>query len=110
MRHLSLLEKVFKSLFLRQSSSPGIPARHPFDRLLKYGLRYHIGESMLPSVVSFFEFIDLDEKLRKHGFCPKVRSQLDGVGVDANQSFIAQPGAAVKFNQRKREGCESLPP
>ncbi|KAH6904965.1 hypothetical protein BKA70DRAFT_1226171 [Coprinopsis sp. MPI-PUGE-AT-0042] len=47
--------------------------------------RYHIGESMLPSVVSFFEFIDLDEKLRKHGFCPK-------------------PGAAVKFNQRKREG------
>ncbi|TFK22827.1 FAD/NAD(P)-binding domain-containing protein [Coprinopsis marcescibilis] len=47
--------------------------------------RYHIGESMLPSLTSFLEFIDVNEKAKGHGFCHK-------------------PGAAVKFNQRKKEG------
>ncbi|KAJ2923819.1 hypothetical protein H1R20_g13276, partial [Candolleomyces eurysporus] len=47
--------------------------------------RYHIGESMLPSLTSFTRFIGMEEKLRQHGFCVKR-------------------GAAVKFNQRKREG------
>lgn len=47
--------------------------------------RYHIGESMLPSLTSFMRFIGMEEKLRRHGFCVKR-------------------GAAVKFNQRKREG------
>ncbi|TEB26484.1 FAD/NAD(P)-binding domain-containing protein [Coprinellus micaceus] len=48
-------------------------------------VRYHIGESMLPSLTSFMQFIGMEKKLREHGFCIKR-------------------GAAVKFNQRKREG------
>ncbi|TFK44724.1 hypothetical protein BDQ12DRAFT_673465 [Crucibulum laeve] len=47
--------------------------------------RYHIGESMLPSLNSFLRFIDAEDKLRAHGFCVKR-------------------GAAVKFNQHKQEG------
>ncbi|EJT99304.1 FAD/NADP-binding domain-containing protein [Dacryopinax primogenitus] len=46
--------------------------------------RYHIGESMLPSVRPFMKFIDLEETIMNHGFTPK-------------------PGAAVKFVQWKRE-------
>ncbi|PLB45829.1 FAD/NAD(P)-binding domain-containing protein [Aspergillus steynii IBT 23096] len=30
--------------------------------------RYHIGESMLPSMRHFLQFIDLDEKFNQHGF------------------------------------------
>jgi len=40
---------------------------------------------MLPSVRQFLRFIDCEEKVVNHGFCPK-------------------PGAAVKFNQFKKEG------
>ncbi|KAK7047273.1 hypothetical protein VNI00_006504 [Paramarasmius palmivorus] len=47
--------------------------------------RYHIGESMLPSVAPFLDFIGAKEKVEKHGFAVK-------------------PGAAVKFNQWDREG------
>ncbi|KAL0960651.1 hypothetical protein HGRIS_005680 [Hohenbuehelia grisea] len=47
--------------------------------------RYHIGESMLPSVRPFLRFIGADEKVATHGFCRK-------------------PGAAVKFQQSKQEG------
>ncbi|KAK0205472.1 hypothetical protein DFS33DRAFT_1383378 [Desarmillaria ectypa] len=47
--------------------------------------RYHIGESMLPSVRPFLKFSGADNKVASHGFCPK-------------------PGAAVKFQQHKREG------
>ncbi|KAJ7592018.1 hypothetical protein C8J56DRAFT_1013503 [Mycena floridula] len=47
--------------------------------------RYHIGESMLPSVRPFLRFIDAESKVAAHGFTVK-------------------PGAAVKFNQWKREG------
>ncbi|KAF7784177.1 hypothetical protein Agabi119p4_342 [Agaricus bisporus var. burnettii] len=47
--------------------------------------RYHIGESMLPSLNSFMRFIGAEEKLRDHGFTTKL-------------------GAAVKFNQHKKEG------
>ncbi|KAF9484535.1 FAD/NAD(P)-binding domain-containing protein [Pholiota conissans] len=46
--------------------------------------RYHIGESMLPSINSFYNFIGAEEKLRKFGFCPK-------------------PGAAVKLQRNKKE-------
>lgn len=34
--------------------------------------RYHIGESMLPSLNSFMRFIGAEEKLRDHGFTTKV--------------------------------------
>ncbi|KZO98522.1 FAD/NAD(P)-binding domain-containing protein [Calocera viscosa TUFC12733] len=46
--------------------------------------RYHIGESMLPSVRPFMRFIDLEETIKNHGFTVK-------------------PGAAVKFVQWKKE-------
>ncbi|KAJ3809577.1 putative halogenase [Lentinula lateritia] len=47
--------------------------------------RYHIGESLLPSIRPLLGFIGALSKIEKHGFCPK-------------------PGAAVKFNQHKKEG------
>ncbi|KAJ7857604.1 hypothetical protein B0H13DRAFT_2356880 [Mycena leptocephala] len=47
--------------------------------------RYHIGESMLPSLRHFLRFIDAEQKVEKHGFQKK-------------------PGAAILFNQWKREG------
>ncbi|KAG1901077.1 putative halogenase [Suillus fuscotomentosus] len=47
--------------------------------------RYHIGESLLPSVRRFLAFIGAEELVMNHGFTVK-------------------PGAAVKLNQYKREG------
>ncbi|KAJ7482206.1 hypothetical protein B0H11DRAFT_2232430 [Mycena galericulata] len=47
--------------------------------------RYHIGESMLPSLRLFLRFIDAEQKVEAHGFQKK-------------------PGAAILFNQWKREG------
>ncbi|KAJ7168998.1 hypothetical protein C8R46DRAFT_1218370 [Mycena filopes] len=47
--------------------------------------QYHIGESMLPSCRPFIRSIDVEQKVVDHGFCVKV-------------------GAALKFNQTKREG------
>ncbi|KAJ7619465.1 hypothetical protein FB45DRAFT_159835 [Roridomyces roridus] len=47
--------------------------------------RYHIGESMLPSLRHFLRFIDAERKVEEHGFQKK-------------------PGAAILFNQWKREG------
>ncbi|KAF9032162.1 FAD/NAD(P)-binding domain-containing protein [Hymenopellis radicata] len=47
--------------------------------------RYHIGESMLPSLRPFLRYIDADNKVAAHGFTPKR-------------------GAAFQFNQFKHEG------
>ncbi|OJA19373.1 hypothetical protein AZE42_08777 [Rhizopogon vesiculosus] len=47
--------------------------------------RYHIGESLIPSVRHYLRFIDAEQKLVDMGFKHK-------------------PGAAMKFNQFKREG------
>ncbi|KIK37366.1 hypothetical protein CY34DRAFT_810413 [Suillus luteus UH-Slu-Lm8-n1] len=47
--------------------------------------RYHIGESLLPSVRHFLAFIGAEESIMNYGFTVK-------------------PGAAVKLNQFKREG------
>ncbi|KAI0684562.1 hypothetical protein BC835DRAFT_1409127 [Cytidiella melzeri] len=47
--------------------------------------RYHVGESLLPSIRAFLQFIDAEDTICAHGFTPK-------------------PGAAVKLNQYKREG------
>ncbi|KAG1740887.1 uncharacterized protein EDB91DRAFT_1248267 [Suillus paluster] len=49
--------------------------------------RYHIGESLIPSVRHYLRFIDAEQKLVEMGFKHKQ-----------------QPGAAMKFNQFKREG------
>ncbi|KAI0769406.1 FAD/NAD-P-binding domain-containing protein [Trametes elegans] len=47
--------------------------------------RYHIGESLIPSVRHFLRFIDAEQKIIAHGFARK-------------------PGSAIKFNQYLREG------
>lgn len=36
--------------------------------------RYHIGESMLPSMRYFLRFIDLETKFDNHGFTKKART------------------------------------
>ncbi|ESK93690.1 radh flavin-dependent halogenase [Moniliophthora roreri MCA 2997] len=46
--------------------------------------RYHIGESLLPSVRNFLRFVGAEGKVAKHGFTRK-------------------PGGAIKFNHQKRE-------
>ncbi|KAL1746166.1 hypothetical protein HDZ31DRAFT_81396 [Schizophyllum fasciatum] len=47
--------------------------------------RYHIGESLIPSARHYLKFIGAEEKLVQAGFKHK-------------------PGAAIKFNQHKKEG------
>ncbi|KAI0343377.1 FAD/NAD(P)-binding domain-containing protein [Trametopsis cervina] len=47
--------------------------------------RYHIGESLLPSVRHYLRYIGAEEKVEKYGFARK-------------------PGSAIKFNQYMREG------
>ncbi|KAF7983855.1 hypothetical protein HWV62_18176 [Athelia sp. TMB] len=47
--------------------------------------RYHIGESMIPSLRAYAQFIGAEGKIVGHGFCKK-------------------PGAAAKFSQFKKEG------
>ncbi|CCM00155.1 uncharacterized protein FIBRA_02183 [Fibroporia radiculosa] len=47
--------------------------------------RYHIGESLIPSVRHYLRFIGAEDKLAAHGFARK-------------------PGSAIKFNQYMREG------
>ncbi|KAH8879034.1 radH flavin-dependent halogenase [Thozetella sp. PMI_491] len=47
--------------------------------------RYHIGESMLPSLRYYLQFIDLDEQYLNHGFVKKI-------------------GAAFKMSPNHREG------
>ncbi|KAK7057507.1 Sulochrin halogenase [Favolaschia claudopus] len=47
--------------------------------------RYHVGESLIPSVRHYMRFIGADSKL-------------------ANYGFVHKPGSAIKFNQFKREG------
>ncbi|TCD66634.1 hypothetical protein EIP91_001101 [Steccherinum ochraceum] len=50
-----------------------------------YFPRYHIGESLLPSVRQFLTLIDAEDLIASHGFTPK-------------------PGAAVKLKQDSMEG------
>ncbi|KAF7298032.1 hypothetical protein HMN09_01024400 [Mycena chlorophos] len=47
--------------------------------------RYHVGESLIPSIRHYMRFIGADDKLSAAG-------------------FISKPGSAIKFNQYKREG------
>ncbi|KAG7449623.1 FAD binding domain-containing protein [Guyanagaster necrorhizus] len=47
--------------------------------------RYHIGESLIPSVRHYLRFIGAEEKLANHG-------------------FVRKPGAALKFRQYTEEG------
>ncbi|KIY50298.1 FAD/NAD(P)-binding domain-containing protein [Fistulina hepatica ATCC 64428] len=47
--------------------------------------RYHIGESLIPSVRHYLRYIGMEETMMEYG-------------------FIHKPGAAIKFTQHKREG------
>ncbi|KAJ6593576.1 hypothetical protein B0H19DRAFT_25711 [Mycena capillaripes] len=47
--------------------------------------RYHVGESLIPSVRHYMRFVGADDKLARYG-------------------FVHKPGSAIKFNQYKREG------
>ncbi|KAJ6576858.1 FAD binding domain-containing protein [Mycena sp. CBHHK59/15] len=47
--------------------------------------RYHVGESLIPSVRHYMRYIGADDKLASYG-------------------FVHKPGSAIKFNQYKREG------
>ncbi|KAJ7072617.1 FAD binding domain-containing protein [Mycena amicta] len=47
--------------------------------------RYHVGESLIPSIRHYMRFIGADDKLSSYG-------------------FVHKPGSAIKFNQYKREG------
>jgi flavine halogenase len=68
--------------------------------------RYHIGESLLPSVRPFLEFIDAIDIVKAHGFCPKVTVFFRWCAIYdlLIVVYCIEPGAAVKFNQHKREG------
>ena len=50
-------------------------------------LRYHVGESMLPSFWDYLKFIDLHFRFDAHGFTIKNE-------------------AAFKMNPQNREGCK----
>ncbi|KAF8653329.1 hypothetical protein AX16_004029 [Volvariella volvacea WC 439] len=47
--------------------------------------RYHVGESLIPSVRHYLQFIGAEDRFLNYG-------------------FVRKPGAAMKFNQYKREG------
>ncbi|KAF5325854.1 hypothetical protein D9611_000019 [Ephemerocybe angulata] len=47
--------------------------------------RYHVGESLIPSIRRYLGFIGAEEKMVNHG-------------------FVSKPGSSIKFNQFKREG------
>ncbi|KAF7362877.1 hypothetical protein MVEN_00637500 [Mycena venus] len=64
--------------------------------------RYHIGESMLPSCRPFMRFIGAEQKVIDYGFCVKVIDSQCYQYADCSQLKTA--GAALKFNQTKREG------
>ncbi|RPD58673.1 FAD/NAD(P)-binding domain-containing protein [Lentinus tigrinus ALCF2SS1-6] len=70
------------------SYTASVLAREGFDVVLFEAAqfpRYHIGESLLPSVRHFLRFIDAEDKIAAYGFVPK-------------------PGSAIKFNQYMQEG------
>ncbi|KZP19599.1 FAD/NAD(P)-binding domain-containing protein [Athelia psychrophila] len=47
--------------------------------------RYHVGESLIPSIRHYMRFIGAEEKLVAHG-------------------FVRKPGSSIKFTQYRREG------
>jgi 2-polyprenyl-6-methoxyphenol hydroxylase-like FAD-dependent oxidoreductase len=51
------------------------PCVDPGKDLIEYLFRYHIGESMLPSMRHFLRFIDLDSTFDGYGFKHKVCGQ-----------------------------------
>ena len=67
--------------------------------------RYHIGESLIPSVRHYLRFIDADEKVASYGFTTKVNVASP---LFCRPLTYLKPGSAIKFNQYKKEGCMLL--
>lgn len=67
--------------------------------------RYHVGESMLPSMRHFLRFVELEEKFENYGFMRKVLPNYQLAVIGDLTSHINQEGAAFHFNIHKREGC-----
>jgi hypothetical protein len=61
---------------------------------------------MLPSVRQFLQLIDAESIVEAHGFAVKVNT-LPTRHVHIVDHDTDQPGAAVKLNQHKREGCKT---
>ncbi|KAF7362166.1 hypothetical protein MVEN_00562700 [Mycena venus] len=65
--------------------------------------RYHVGESLIPSVRHYMRFIGADQKLASYGFVHKVKVAVCSRFASADAA-VNKPGSAIKFNQYKREG------
>ena len=55
-----------------QSSLGRVTCRLEFTRFYILFCRYHIGESLIPSVRHYLKFIDAEEKVANYGFKIKV--------------------------------------
>jgi flavine halogenase len=99
--HVVLLEATTFPRFASFVLHPSVLLICPFSTYS----RYHIGESLLPSVRHHLRFIGAEDKVASYGFFKKVC--LASMCTDrANlRPENAQPGAAIKFNQFKREAC-----
>lgn len=80
--------------FLGEDSPPFLffTSFMPPDQVRDY--RYHIGESLLPSMKYFLEFIDLYEKFDSHGFLHKVKhiNRLLPLVWISNSQYIGRDG------------------
>ena len=66
--------------------------------------RYHIGESLIPSVRHYLRFVCAEENVEGYGFMHEVRPRAS-VCVVRLVCGVRKPGAALKSDQFKREGC-----
>ncbi|KAI1322117.1 FAD/NAD(P)-binding domain-containing protein [Xylariaceae sp. FL0255] len=73
--------------------------------------RYHIGESMLPSIRHFLKFIDADDKFDAYGFCVKKGGvfRLNSSRPESYTDFVAAGGPqAYAWNVVRSEADELL--
>jgi hypothetical protein len=67
-----LREKVSRSLFWKHRNSQGSKTILPTKSIRLTCNRYHIGESLIPSVRHYLRFIGAEDKLTSYGFVRKV--------------------------------------
>ena len=63
---------------------------YPSASVARKALRYHVGESMLPSMRHFLKFIDAYEKWDAHGFNVKVRYEKRKLNVRGHRSLTSR--------------------
>ena len=83
-----------KSYCSKQRSSQGqlqdAPSRlYPLHILTRY--RYHIGESLIPSVRHYLQFIGAEQKLVEYGFKHKVWWSVVGASVASERVILLTP-------------------